>query len=96
MISALEGERAWPLPPHWLIRIMGVILLMSPFENRNFLLVMVSEARTIPRSGSEGESNPSRGCLLDHAAPGSSTETASFAATAFKEKCNGRELPEAA
>ena len=36
----------------------------------------------------EGESNPSRECLLDHAAPGSSTETAPFAAaTAFKAKC---------
>ena len=59
---------------------------------------MVSEDRTIPRKRErEGESNPSRGCLLDHAASGSSTETASFAAaTAFKAKMNGRERPEVA
>jgi hypothetical protein len=58
-------------------------------ENCNFLPVMVSEARNNPaKREREGESNPSRACLLDNAAPGSSTETASFsAATAFKTKC---------
>src|SRR6185437_16799960 len=47
---------------------------------------MVSEARTIPRSGERGRVEPSRECLLDHAAPGSSTETASFTIAGFQRK----------
>jgi hypothetical protein len=48
---------------------------------------MVSEARTIREARTRGRVEPSRECLLDHAAPGSSTGTASFAA-ATAAKCS--------
>jgi len=47
------------------------LLAVSQLENYSFLPVMVGEARTDPaKREREGESNPSRECLLDHAAPG--------------------------
>jgi len=47
---------------------------------------VVSEARTIREAGARGRVEPSRECLLDHAAPGRSTETAPFtAATASRQ-----------
>ncbi len=60
---------------------------------------MVSEARTIREAGARGRVEPSRECILDHAVPGSSTETASFCCrNSFqgKRKMHARELPEAA
>src|SRR6185312_8350569 len=59
--------------------------------------VVVSEARTIREAGARGRVEPSRECILDHAVPGSSTETASFCCrNSFqgKRKMHARELPE--
>ena len=51
------------------------------FENYIFLPVMVSEAEQSREA--EERVEPSRECLLDHAASGSSTETVSFGAQQF-------------
>ena len=56
------------------------ILTALEFENSALLLVMVSEAQTPRDAGARGRVDPSRECFHDQAAPGSSTETASFAA----------------
>lgn len=70
---------------------------VSVLEIYSFLPVMVSEVRTIREAGAQGRVEPSRECLLDHAAPGSSPETASLLRQiASKVKMHGRELLEAA
>jgi len=48
---------------------------MSQFENYSFLTCHGERSTNDPaKREREGESNPSRECLLDHAASGNSTE----------------------
>jgi len=57
---------------------------------------MVSEARTSREAEREGGVEPSRECLTDHVASGSSTETASFCCHNSSSQMHGRGLPETA
>jgi hypothetical protein len=70
---------------------------VSQFEDYSFLPVVVSEVRTIPRSGSEGESNHPENFSLTMLRQGVLPRQRHLLPQQLsRQKMHGRELPEAA